>query len=251
MSFDRLLETTFQEIFRNNPDSILNTNDISTVFSRFSDIPSSVPINTEPELESSSIPVIPSTIPTEPTRNIERDTLQNERWNQCFHFLENYHQQMTMYQENVRIMLQNTQTILGLNDLSESVPVSLLNSNTRPYSATRNNPRFFLNTRENQRDILYEYLNMVDLSFIPSFFANASIPTREEIENATEIIVYHRELFEIQNIQYTTCPISLEEFQEGEILMKIKYCGHIFKKSGLENWFSRNKHCPTCRHSIS
>ena len=66
--------------------------------------------------------------------------------------------------------------------------------------------------------------------------------TQEEIQHSTQIISYD----ETMN---NTCPISLEEFQVGEQIMKIN-CGHIFKQSHLMRWLRRNHYCPICRYDL-
>ena len=47
-----------------------------------------------------------------------------------------------------------------------------------------------------------------------------------------------------------TCPISHEEFKEGDEKMGCTQCLNIFKKDVLKEWLSRNNICPMCR-SIS
>jgi hypothetical protein len=70
-------------------------------------------------------------------------------------------------------------------------------------------------------------------------------PTAEQINTATEQIEY------INNgSNSTNCPITLDEFEEGEQVTRILHCGHIFKKSAIENWFCRNVRCPVCRYDI-
>jgi len=70
-------------------------------------------------------------------------------------------------------------------------------------------------------------------------------PTSEQINTATEQIEY------INNgSNSTNCPITLDEFEEGEQVTRILHCGHIFKKSAIENWFCRNVRCPVCRYDI-
>lgn len=49
----------------------------------------------------------------------------------------------------------------------------------------------------------------------------------------------------------TTCPISLEPIRDGESVMRINRCGHIFKESALRTWFSRDQRCPVCRGTLS
>ena len=89
----------------------------------------------------------------------------------------------------------------------------------------------------------------------PLFFSNTNTnnsssisasPTSQEIQNATELFIYEPR----NRLAYTTCPISLEEFREGEPLMRIYGCGHIFKAFELQRWFLRNTKCPSCRYDI-
>jgi hypothetical protein len=69
-------------------------------------------------------------------------------------------------------------------------------------------------------------------------------PNNEEIEMATETIQYDI------SMQQTQCPISLDPFESGEEICRIRNCGHLFKKTFLMNWFERNVRCPVCRYDI-
>lgn len=62
----------------------------------------------------------------------------------------------------------------------------------------------------------------------------------------------------IRTIQYepndmfsTVCPISMENFENGEEISQIICCGHIFKKALLERWLRTNSICPVCRRNIN
>jgi hypothetical protein len=46
------------------------------------------------------------------------------------------------------------------------------------------------------------------------------------------------------------CPITLEDFNEGDVVTQIIHCGHIFQPHSIDNWFQRNVHCPVCRYDI-
>jgi hypothetical protein len=82
--------------------------------------------------------------------------------------------------------------------------------------------------------------------FTNNSFENTIIrPTDLQITNATEIVTYTDGI-----VNDTRCPISLEEFEEGEVLIKICYCGHTFSEQPLRSWFLRNAHCPVCRYDI-
>jgi hypothetical protein len=69
-------------------------------------------------------------------------------------------------------------------------------------------------------------------------------PTNQQIEIATENITYDSSLSQFR------CPISLESFEEGDQICRIKHCGHLFKRSSLTSWFQRNVRCPVCRYDI-
>jgi hypothetical protein len=72
------------------------------------------------------------------------------------------------------------------------------------------------------------------------------IPTREQIISATREIQFG----DIENPINTTCPISLETFQESDIVTQILRCGHSFNTRQLNTWFQSNVRCPMCRYDI-
>lgn len=71
-------------------------------------------------------------------------------------------------------------------------------------------------------------------------------PTDQEIDNSTTTLLFS----EIENPLNTTCPIRSEEFVSTDQVLKINYCGHIFSKNELLQWFRRNHRCPICRYDI-
>lgn len=80
-----------------------------------------------------------------------------------------------------------------------------------------------------------------------SFFSNVPVvPTQEQINQACETINYSTNLTYNQR----NCPISLTTFRDGQEVMRIRYCGHIFVPSHLRQWFSLNTRCPVCRYDI-
>jgi hypothetical protein len=92
------------------------------------------------------------------------------------------------------------------------------------------------------------------LSYLPSFEmfatyesdANASSMTPSQIDLVTEIITFRVDDANNDRV----CPISLEDFIDGEELLKIRGCGHFFKKEKLRCWFSRSLFCPVCRYNV-
>ena len=71
-------------------------------------------------------------------------------------------------------------------------------------------------------------------------------PTQQQINTATERITFSIDETNI-NIR---CPITLEEFQEGDSLCQIIPCSHLFRELPLRNWFRSNVRCPVCRYDI-
>ena len=70
------------------------------------------------------------------------------------------------------------------------------------------------------------------------------IPTEQQIQNATEIISYNITL------RQDTCPIDLLLFNTNEDIMRILFCGHIFRPANLQTWFQSSSICPLCRYDI-
>jgi hypothetical protein len=91
-------------------------------------------------------------------------------------------------------------------------------------------------------DLLLRALNM------PTDFENVVVsPSTEQIDDATEIIAYASDM----SANYSSrCPITLEDFQEGQMVRRIHHCNHIFNSTAFNNWFERNVRCPVCRFDI-
>jgi hypothetical protein len=71
-------------------------------------------------------------------------------------------------------------------------------------------------------------------------------PTQEQIENATRTVRFG----DIIRPNNTSCPISLDTFNEGDQVTVIRQCSHIFKPESLNTWFQSNCVCPVCRYDI-
>jgi hypothetical protein len=46
------------------------------------------------------------------------------------------------------------------------------------------------------------------------------------------------------------CPITLEQVQAGEPIMRINRCRHRFRESALRRWFENHQKCPVCRGRV-
>jgi hypothetical protein len=165
--------------------------------------------------------------------------------------LLDYHNQIHTYQENMRTVFNITEHLLPI---SETRSYSNSNSRSRSYSPTNRNT----NHNQNQNtNTLWQYLLQTPSTYLLEFDAtnllnrnttsNSVRPTAFQIQTATSLFSYNPQ----ENpLSVTTCPITLEEFREDEMLMRINGCGHIFKASALHRWFERNHKCPSCRFDI-
>ena len=123
----------------------------------------------------------------------------------------------TASESNFRSLLDN---LFNLNDMRNvgSMEISVRNSNTDP-TLFRD---IFSTNRERQTS-----------------------STFRDIEDNTEIEVLNSEEPE-QDI----CVICREQFQNNEIIRKVKKCKHYFHLSCSNTWFNNNMTCPLCRQCI-
>jgi hypothetical protein len=71
-------------------------------------------------------------------------------------------------------------------------------------------------------------------------------PTIEQFNQATRSLIYNNNTI----LPNTRCPISLEDFIEGDEIRQIIHCGHAFSEESIQNWFQSSVRCPVCRHDI-
>ena len=120
--------------------------------------------------------------------------------------------------------------------------------NNRPYvidSITEYNiPSNYLN----RNNIIRNNIDISELSnIINNFMQPVEVyPTQSQIESATRRVRY----CDISRPAYNQCPISLEEFNDNDMVTVIRPCGHIFHTDPLMNWFRSNSRCPICRFDI-
>ena len=80
-----------------------------------------------------------------------------------------------------------------------------------------------------------------------SFFDPVVIyPTSSQIETATRRVLYR----DIVSPINSSCPISMDTFNDNETVTIIRHCGHIFNSDELATWFQSNCRCPVCRYDI-
>lgn len=180
-----------------------------------------------------------------------------------------YNQNIREYQSNIRCIFQILYELIvqqrqrPIQEPSYTVPQQHYqtdHSQRYPRTGSRQQPPLPPQTtqsaRHTQRPFREPTLSQIlqNLSFRPTTqrrqptqFQDVIVrPTPEQISSAVNRFSYETTL-ELRN---TNCPITLEDFQEGDPLMQIVYCQHCFHENALENWFQQNVRCPVCRYDI-
>jgi hypothetical protein len=72
------------------------------------------------------------------------------------------------------------------------------------------------------------------------------LPNINDLVNNISYCLYN----DISSNTNDTCPITQQEFNPNDIVLKINACNHCFNPQSLLTWLSRCGLCPLCRHSI-
>ena len=169
----------------------------------------------------------------------------------------------TMYNDNLRHINSITETLNSLVDTNNQIRNSLiqiLNSNqgsSRRNNNNNNNNRRWENNRPYIIDSVNEYIiprnrrnnssNELFTQILNNFLQPVEIyPTQSQIETATRRVRY----CDISRPINTACPISMEDFNDNDMVTVIRHCGHTFHTEQLMNWFRSNCRCPVCRYDI-
>ena len=176
-----------------------------------------------------------------------------------------YQENIRMYQQNVRSFLRVVDTMVSGNTTRRtSTPRFLRRPTSFPSFVTNLPERLFQHgsgvgsgvgagmgagtgagAGSGQNVLSFEFQTRPFLFSSPEV---PPIPTLEQYTQSTEALVFNSS--NVSQLHSLTCPITLEDFQHGELLCRIKHCNHIFKEAALRNWFLQNSHCPVCRHDI-
>ena len=166
----------------------------------------------------------------------------NRQLDTIYETMINYNTTMLQYQANIREMLR----LMNVNSMNYRLR---MNENRQPHQS-RNTPnifRHFTNTTTQRQNGNNSFL----FSQWTQPLFNQTRPrilSQTQINQYTTTFTYSDQSHE--HINETRCPISLENFQNGDSLCQIIGCGHVFLKSNLMNWFRRSHQCPICRYDL-
>ena len=138
------------------------------------------------------------------------------------------------------------------------VPLSQTRPQTRPQSrpppppglgSRRPTQLFTRTTPLATTSSLFEFRTQPSLFDEPPPNPNQQPLSMDQIVNATTTFEFNDEVR--STLSDYRCPISLENFQNGDSLCRINGCGHVFNKRVLLNWLQRSSQCPVCRYNLS
>ena len=74
--------------------------------------------------------------------------------------------------------------------------------------------------------------------------------TNEQISVAIQDSLYGNLPSDVRE-SHTTCPITLDLFEDSMEVGVIRACGHVFRRDAIVNWLSTRHTCPTCRRDLN
>jgi len=155
--------------------------------------------------------------------------------------IQNYNENIRDYNNNMRDLIGIYNTILEdrINDTTQNriQPHRWLNIN-REDTINNNIWSDYLVQFRSRQPPIQRPINNTDLQDV------MVRPTSEQVILATEIITWSAD------ISQNSCPITLENFTEGQSICRIRFCEHMFQTVGLMRWFESHVRCPVCRYDI-
>ena len=192
-------------------------------------------------------------------RNLRYQILHRQRVNRQYNQRQYNQRQYNQRQYNQRQYNQRENNLSEINQRQYNQRENNQSENNQRNNYMNNIPqqninipsRVYLNTIPNIFNSNINPLPIngnIDLTrFLQNFFQPVEIhPTQIQIERATRIVKY----CDIVTPRNRSCPISLENFQENQMVTRIRFCGHIFNSTEINIWFRSHCICPVCRYDI-
>ena len=74
--------------------------------------------------------------------------------------------------------------------------------------------------------------------------------TNEQISVAIQDTTYGSLPSDVRE-SHTTCPITLDQFEDSMEVGVVRACGHVFCRDAIINWLSTRHTCPSCRRDLN
>jgi len=152
----------------------------------------------------------------------------------------------------------NTRLILDIiRALRQDIAANVQPANNRqphqpPPTPFNNQQRFFSRNTNSPTGTARQPVRLFNVDLLSTMYANQPNlqdvivrPTANQLNAALETITYAQSAR-----SHSRCPITLEDFVEGDQVTRIRPCGHMFQTQSIRNWFSNRVRCPVCRCDI-
>ena len=155
------------------------------------------------------------------------------------------------YNANTRLILDIIRALR--QDIAANVPPTSANQRPQPPPTPFNNQqRFFSRNNHSPTGTARQPVRLFNVDLLSTMYTNQPNlqdvivrPTANQLNAALETITY------MQSARsHSRCPITLEDFAEGDEVTRIRPCGHVFHTQSIRNWFSNRVRCPVCRYDI-
>jgi len=231
------------EFIANNVLEIL----LNAYFNNLRPVPTSVP---------APVPTsVPAPVPTSvPTSVPAPDISDTNPYGLYFGIIQTLRETISGYNTNTRIILE---TIRALRqDINNASNQRLATNRNESDSQQRRHYARNMNTGlpnsaggsggTRHRPVRLFNIDLLSTTNTPSNLQDVVVrPTEHQLDIALEPFTYLQSEFTTSR-----CPITLEDFNEGDVITRIRHCGHIFHTQSIQDWFSGNVRCPVCRRDI-
>ena len=152
----------------------------------------------------------------------------------------------------------NTRLILDIiRALRQDIATNVQPTNNRqppqpPPTPFNNQQRFFSRNTNSPTGTARQPVRLFNVDLLSTMYTNQPNlqdvivrPTANQLNAALETMTYAQSAR-----SHSRCPITLEDFAEGDEVTRIRPCGHVFHTQSIRNWFSNRVRCPVCRYDI-
>ena len=198
---------------------------------------------------------VPAPVPTSvPTSVPAPDISDTNPYGLYFGIIQTLRETISGYNTNTRIILE---TIRALRqDINNASNQRLATNRNESDSQQRRHYARNMNTGlpnsaggsggTRHRPVRLFNIDLLSTTNTPSNLQDVVVrPTEHQLDIALEPFTYLQSEFTTSR-----CPITLEDFNEGDVITRIRHCGHIFHTQSIQDWFSGNVRCPVCRRDI-
>lgn len=176
---------------------------------------------------------------------------QNNPYSLYYNLIQTLRDTISGYNANTRLILDIIRALR--QDIASSVPPTSNHQRPQPPPTPFNNQqRFFSRNNNSPTGSARQPVRLFNVDLLSSMYTNQPNlqdvivrPTANQLNAALETITYSQSAR-----SHSRCPITLEDFAEGDVVTRIRSCGHVFHTQSIRNWFSNRVRCPVCRYDI-